>query len=613
MLTKNRILGVADGKLVMRPQQREAISARKSRGNLVTAGLGTGAGSGGPSVSVMTAWSSEYQYYMTGLLPGAEPYYQDPKALAIFNRDIYLYDNTAGSAVDIQSTFPFSDYELRGLDEKELEPFQSAVEQLNIRRMMPKIAWAYLVDGFFCGSLIFDPVKRNFLDTWIHDALQCSVKHTPLYNMDPEVHVLTDSFAKYMLTSASPYVKRYMNMMPQSFIKLLRQGQMTLDPIATLFVARESMTDRSYVSYLQRILPMYLIEKAMFRGTLTEAHRRQRAMTHITAGDDVWTPTSEELKELVEQFQTAEYDPLGGWVSTRNSVQSTDLRPAGDFWKWTDMTDIMVAYKLRALGISEALLSGDASYAAAESAYSTFLESQDSFRGYMTTKTFEQKIFPLVAATNGLYKDKKKGHGNDAINFLFDSTVRANLKMPTVYWHKQLEADPQESMMEMLSMLDEKGIPVPMKMWITAARMDPDTLLRELRDDAELRKQLEQVTGKDTSHDQDEFMPEDYEEDDQSGGDDGTGLVNASFMRNRKIPILARDWGDEGLLFDRTVTGKKKHVFDQVGRRKKHNENIVKAALNARDPDYREFLRQRNISKLGTDTIPGASDLKKRK
>ncbi len=593
MLIKKRILGVKGGSLQMATtgHQPKGITARASR---VEAGMGSMAGINNPNVSTTMGWNSEYTYYMTGLLDAGNPAFADTRTLALFNRDIYLYDNTAGSAVDIQSSFPFSDFELRGLPKEELQPFVDAVEQLNIRRMMPKISWAYLTDGFFCGSLVFDPVRRQFLDTWVHDALHCSLTHSPMYNMDPEIQVNTESAAK-ILASDNPFIKRYMRMMPESFLQLIRSGRMALDPVATLFIPRESMTDRPYVSYLQRILPMYLIEKAMFRGTLTEAHRRQRAMTHITAGDDLWTPTSEELMELVQQFQTAEFDPLGGWVGTRNSVQSTDLRPAGDFWKWTDMTDVMVAYKLRALGISEAFLSGDASFAAADNAYSAFLETQSSYRGFLTDKTFYQKIFPLIAATNGLFRDKEQVKNVDQMDYLFDARLKANLKIPTVYWHKKLDAEPTESLSEMLTLLDEKGVPVPLKMWMTAAGQDPDVLLRELEEDAELRRRLEEVTGKDTSHDQD------YDEDFDV---DASTLVNAA-LGQRKIPLLAREFGEAGEVYETTPTGKRKYVYNQRAAKAKQNNQIMRAALKMQDPNERARVRKMNIERFGTHVIPG--------
>ena len=247
---------------------------------------------------------------MTGILP-ADPLINDYSSLRPFYRDMYLLDATAGSAVDIQSSFPFSDFQVKGLNTAELRPFQEALERLNLRRMMPEVSTAYLVDGFFCGTMVFDPRSKQFMDTMIHDALQCTVLHQPFYNMDPEIQVRVSGALQRFLDSDSPYAQRYIKTLPKVFLNLLKSGQFTLDPIATLFVPRKTLTDRAYTSYLHRLLPFYLLEKTLFRGTLTEAHKRQRSLTHITAGDDLWTPSGEELFELVTMFQQAELDPLG--------------------------------------------------------------------------------------------------------------------------------------------------------------------------------------------------------------------------------------------------------------------------------------------------------------
>jgi len=331
---------------------------------MVTANLGSGP-IGPASSSVQGFWASSYQYYTTGIIP-ADPHLIDTSTLALFYRDLYFFDNVAGSCVDIKSRFPYSKFDLRGLEDKEMRPYHEALEQLNLQQMMPTIATANMVDGFFCGSLVFDARTKRFLDTLMHDALSCAVIPSPFWNIDPTINVRVGQATQQFMHDTSEYARRYLQSMPSQFIDMLRSGAFTLDPVTTLFVPRRSTTDRAYTSYLHRLLPMYLIEKTLFRGTLVEAQRRQRAMTHLTAGDDTWTPTGEELLALVEQFQAAEYDPLGGWVSTRSAVQAVDLRPGGDFWKWTDMGDILTPYKMRALGVSEALLSGDASFASAE-------------------------------------------------------------------------------------------------------------------------------------------------------------------------------------------------------------------------------------------------------
>lgn len=616
MFSKQRILGVNGRAINVQPttpgQELIATRARSYGGSpqQVTASLGAG-NAGYASMSTQGFWASSYQYYMTGIIP-ADPHLIDTSTLALFYRDIYFFDNVAGSCVDIQSHFPFSKWDLRGLDTKDMEPYEKALEQLNIEQMMPLISTAHLVDGFFCGSLVFDSRSKRFLDTLIHDALSCAVIPSPFFNIDPTINVRVGQATQQFMHDTSEYARRYLNSMPSQFIEMLRSGAFTLDPVTTLFVPRRSTTDRAYTSYLHRILPMYLLEKTLFRGTLVEAQRRQRAMTHLTAGDDNWTPTGEELLALVEQFQAAEYDPLGGWVSTRNAVQAVDLRPGGDFWKFTDMADILVPYKLRALGISEALLSGDASYASAESAYSTFLETQNAYREDLTDRIFYSKLFPLIAVANDMYKDgAKRADRNQIIDFLFNRNNRANLKMPTLHWHKSLEARGEENMAEMLQLASEKGVPIPLKMWLAATKIDPDGLLRDLEEDQELRTKLERYTGKDTSHDGEE--DHEFDDEDERGAIEpqtaGTFTTQSlsNIIRNPRKPLLSRDFGDGADNFTITKTGKLKHVPSAVTaeRRAKAHDTILSIARRAdKDPNYVETLKRRNLEKLGRTTLP---------
>lgn len=352
MFIKNQITGIT-GRSINTRQSESSITGGLLRGKEQAKLKASG------SNSTIINQQSHYNYMMTGILP-ADPRNVDTSMLGWFYRDCYLLDSTSGSAVDIMSVFPFSDWELRGLEERELSPFHDTCERLNLRQMMPEISTSYLTDGFFAGSLIYDPKTKGFIDTLIHDALQCTVNHSPFYNVDPSVTVNVGAAVTQFMASQSPYARKYVNSLPKPFLETLNSGSFVLDPVTTVFIARRGLSDRAYTSYLHRVLPMYLIEKTMFRGTLVEATKRQRAMSHITAGDETWTPTTEELLAYAQLFQDAEADPLGGWVSTRNAVQVSDIRAAGDFFKWTDMADVLVAYKMRALGISEAFLSGDA-------------------------------------------------------------------------------------------------------------------------------------------------------------------------------------------------------------------------------------------------------------
>jgi hypothetical protein len=382
--------------------------------------------------------------------------------------------------------------------------------------------------------------------------------------------------------------------------------------LTTLFIGRRALTDRAYQSYLHRLLPMYLIEKSMYRGTLVEATRRQRAMSHVMAGDDVWTPTSEELRILVDQFQMAEKDPLGGWISTRNSIQVQDLRPGGDFWKWTDMSDTLTPYKLRALGVSEALLSGDASFAAAESSYSTFLETANSYREHLTNAIFYKKLFPIIAVANGLFKGKKAKQDIDPIDFLFNQGNRNKLLLPQIHWHKDLSGHAEETLMDQLEKLTEHEVPVPLKMWLAAAGIDKDTLIRDHNEDKELRKALGMAPvgagAQDEDSDEDgggELSNEEGEE----GGDEGADLeasLTTKALKGfgvKRNSILDRKFSGADVVLSKS--GKPVYRSRTMAQKRDDNWKITKMAKAMDDPETRMHLRKQNVAKFGSATLKG--------
>lgn len=638
MKPKNKVLGVHNGSIRVAQSNRGQVpgitAGREMKmGNVLANVPGSGVqnGPGGTWTNVNQFFSTEHIYTLSSIAGTGHPLYDDRDIMTVFYQDMYLYDTCVGSAVDMMSTFPFSSFQLRGLPEEELTPFQEACDRLNIETLLPRISLDYLVHGFFAGSLIFDPRVNAFIDVVRHDPVQCRVFNSDFHNVDPEVHVNTSGSMRRMLSTDSDYHRKYLSLLPPSFVQLLEQGSFTLDPVATLFVARKTLADRPAVSFLHRLLPIYFIEKTLFRGTLVEAHRRQRALTHISAGDQDWVPSPEELHEIVRMFQQAETDPLGGWITTRNPVQATDIRQGGDFWKWTDTAGELVPYKLRGMGVSESFMAGDATYAAAEAAYSVFLETQDAYRQHLTAEVFYKKIFPLVAVTNELYLDPKGLRvQNSVMDFLFNSNSRANLKSPELHWDKQLEANREENMFEMLEMLSQHQVPIPLKMWTAAAGVDIETLLRELQEDKDLRGRLREITGVDTSA-QMEAPPSAYLDPEDAGsdgwGDSGEGYEGSELAPSPgvsaaaagamsgitsmstkygagKIPMLARDW--DGLVSAWSKSGNRKvHIYDQVSARARSNDMILRAARELEDPHTRIQVAKRNMEKTGRATLQG--------
>lgn len=617
MFARSKILGVTkNGRLNVEPAyQRQHTAAKKVEASLVPSDLISGGSSVNKSVNAF--WQSSYQYMMTGFIP-ASPDLTDSQALALFYRDMYLHDSVAGSAVDIQSSFPFSDWELRGLSAEDLKIYNDSLERLSLQELFPLISVAYLTDGFFAGSLVFDYRSKQFMDVLIHDALSCEIQPSPFHNIDPKITVHTNGQTKAFLDSGSAYTNAYLRTMPVQFIELLKSDAFELDPVSTLFVARRVLTDRAYTSYLQRLLPCYLVEKVLFRGTLVEAQRRQRATTHIQAGDDTWTPTDDELYDLVQLFQSTESDPLGAYIATRNNIQVSEFRSAGDMWKWYETSESLTPMKLRSLGISDAFLSGDASYAASESAYSTFVETVAAYRNHLTDKVFYKKLFPLIAVVNELYTNDSviKPDVNNITQFLFNANNRQALRMPKIHWHKQLEARDEQSQFEMLERIADHGIPVPITTWIAAAGLDIEALMKDLKESQDLEKKLEPFRQSQNAEENDDSMfassdiqesaeiPQGYHKDDQDNWT--TASMKSQWSKLHRVPILSRHFTDEdNAEWDVSTNGKRHLKFHQQAARKDRLYKMAKIISKYnKDPNYRDAIIKANM-KRGTRTLKG--------
>lgn len=608
MFTRSRILGVNNGRLNIQRSTAQPISTAKR----VNASLMSDSMLGGSTVnkSVNAFWQSNYQYMMTGIIP-ATPDLTDSQSLALFYRDMYLHDSVAGSAVDIQSTFPFSDWELRGLDAADIKIYNDSLERLNLQELLPQISVAYLTDGFFAGSLVFDAQSKQFMDILIHDALCCEIINSPFHNIEPTITVHTNGMTKFYLDNPSEYAKAYLSTMPSSFLELLKSDAFELDPVSTLYIARRQLTDRAYTSYLQRLLPMYLIEKVLFRGTLVEAQRRQRATTHIQAGDDLWTPTDDELHSITEMFQATEADPLGAWIATRNNIQVSEFRSAGDIWKWYETSESLTPMKLRALGISDAFLSGDANFASSESAYSTFVETVESYRNHLTNKIFYKKIFPLIAVVNGLYNEGVEApKPNSIAQFLFNANNRQAMRMPKLHWHKQLEVRDQQSQFDMLEKISEHGIPVPLTTWIAAAGMDIEALIRDLEESTDLEQKLakyqksEDAGGSEEDYGMFASAKPSVDLDDSLNWT--TQSMKSKWAKLNHKPLLARKFSEEdNAEWELHSDGKRTLKAHQEAARKDRLWKIAQIiAKYHNDPNYRHTIVNRN-KQLGIDKLKG--------
>lgn len=539
------------------------------------------------------------------LLEGMDSDLKDQQLFRVY-RDMYWHDPICGSCVDLYSTLPFSEFSLGGAEDKYLDHYRQAVEILNLRTAMPRMSVDHQVTGAFCASILYDRKKKTFLDLMCHKYENITIHSLPLYSQDPIMYLSLDPEFRKTLNLPSPRIEQIKKNLGADFVNKLMSGQVELDPVGTIYVPRKTFSFGEGVSYYKRVLPLWLIEKNLYRGTLIESGRRQRAIMHIMLGEDGWEPTPEDYDQATDLFLDADADPIGAVVATRLGISVSELRPGGDFWKVTDIWDQTSSHKMRALGISEAFLSGDASYQTMEGAMTVFTETLRAYRDTQTRNVFYDKVFPLVALMHGFTLKKGKVSRKDG---LMDGNTEERLRLmqdgsklliPTVHWAKSLKPEQDQAFMDILDRMTAAGIPVPIRMMAAAGGLNLDQLLMAKDEDLAIQRQLVDYKKRLTEL---AGNPEGGE----GGGmgsfssDNALRKISAdknghsTILQGSRQSLLRHDFGDASELFTTGGGGKKHHVFNQTEANRRINNKIYKAV--------REMKRSGNAPLLTSNTV----------
>ena len=618
---------------VPRPEQKRDIKtvAKADRAYTETADvMGSGMGGGNTQGYGMTGGALQYPTLyntLSGFLPSEE------SNGAIFRKlykDLYNYDAICGSAVDLKANLPFSDFTLTGVkDPKRLEKYLQSVENILITKQLPVITVDYYALGAFLGSLNFDENRKIFTSMMAHDLDTCEFTWLPFAGMDPIIDVNFGENLKKLLASKDPRLQQVRQMLPDYILQGMKKGKVELSPSATLFVPRRGLSSEyKGHSIYRRVLAIHLVEKAIIKGTIDRAMRRQSPILQLVCGDENWTPSTSELTNIANLFRDADMDPVNAIVATRTGINPTTVKNPEDFWKWTDIFDFATHAKLNALGINESFLSGDATYSTMEVALSVFTEDLKVTRSYMESEIFYDKMFPAIAVENDFKinpdKFEETGSVSDGCTHCFKGQRKSglfrkngefvavaagdlstslnvdditNYEIPSIHWHKQLSPIGDENYFNVLGQLQEVGLPIPLSMWAAAGGLSLEDLMSELEEDKKVREKLSEITGMPqmgTGEDMAENM---------GMGDDmmefSHTLPNkfSAVSSLRKKPILSRKFDDT--LDPRYIDSLGRHHSVSARQKSILKDKINKEAAHA----LSNLAEKRNQKQMQSDSI----------
>ncbi len=436
-------------------------------------------------------------------------------------RLMYLRDVIAGPTVDIWANIPWSEFDITGIKDKSLQRFYQEAFSFWTPDLLSEISREFLVIGHQAGSQLYDESLGYFTDIVPHDPDFLWIRPTPLRGVDPILDLLPTPGTREFLVSADPRVARHRSKMPADLLARFIQGtSVPLEPLSTLWLSRKTAPhDHVGTSFLTRMVTSWAMEKALIDSTVTAARRRAGGVIHVTAGiENEWDPSEDEMSSIADLFMRSEEDPVGGVVLTRRGVEANEVRQGGQVWKISDEWGYLSESKMRALGISQAFLEGDATYSNLEHARSILVEQVLTFRQRLTRQIFTETAKKLARAHGFIkrkeadlahkvrtdnapkgkesIKDIKRRLGCRSMTLDEQQAIPDNdLIIPTIHWHKDLKPTQDETFIEMLKTLEEKGIPVPIQTWAAACGYDLEAALEMMPEDKRLRERIAHLTG----------------------------------------------------------------------------------------------------------------------
>jgi hypothetical protein len=484
----------------------------------------SGFGGGGSGGSRISGYSATMAMAPIPMLEGIIDTNDKPLLHRIY-RDIYSNQPVAGMAVDLMASLAFGDnFSLTGIrDKRILESYVASIANIRTKTILPFLATEYLVIGTFIASLNWDSNKKLFNGISPHHVDHVKFEMVPMFGVAP---LITLNFPPELLraiSSKDERMRKKLSNLPENMRQAIINRSMPLDPDTTIYLMRGTLPTESYgTSYYRRILPLYILEKALMRGTIDQSYRRQRAITVATVGDDNWEPNEDEISEVGNLIAQADADPVSAIIAVRNGVALSDFKRGDDFWKISDASDYISASILQALGISQGLISGDSNIATADTALSMFVESVRNFRDRITRELFYDKIFPTIAIANDFKRPRhmetgrelgndeqrviwnhfgtqilQQGKDNftaicadDMHNMLSEIDDITKYWMPVVHWHRSLRPEMDSNYLSYLQELITLGLPLSMATIAGAGGMSLEEIMRGLDEDLKVRQRI---------------------------------------------------------------------------------------------------------------------------
>ena len=325
---------------------------------------------------------------------------------------------------------------------------------------------------------------------WVGNSDYITVEPSPIIGEEPVIDLIVPPSYQKWATSPDPRIAKQRKRLDHRLVQMMAAGAtIPLSSENTIFVPRRaSANDDAGTSLFTRILPVIAVEWAYLQAEVTGLRRRAAPWTIAKVGiEDKWEASPEEMVAIQDMLVAAEEDPVGAKLVLRNGIEIEQHGGHSEIAKWLEQWQTLKEAKLQGLGMNEAFATGEASWSYLESMLSLGMERIRNFRQFLATEIVKEGILAPLARYHGFYKRTQAEIDH---NVRTSPNTDTNLDLPTVEWGRSLQPTADRDYLDILSAIEEKGVPVSMRKWAQAAGYDLDEALHGMDSDIELQKKV---------------------------------------------------------------------------------------------------------------------------
>jgi hypothetical protein len=436
-------------------------------------------------------------------LIGSEDKYYFPASQERQNtiwRTYYEMDPVIGSATDLFSDLPWSDFSLSGIEDRSiLHIYEDSLNKLNLLTLLPSMTKELIMKGKVIPHLIFSNTLGYWIHCAVHDPSYVGVQGRGIAGVPPLLDLIPTPEMQWMAKSNDPRMVEFRRSLPQDVLLQILSGQpIPLKDINVTYIARKTcIYDVMGTSLYTRLFQVRMYEDALWNAALEVARRNAVPLRVFKLGDPTsgWFPDQSDYDSFLAQLEQAELDPAAILIY-HFGLDIEYVGTSDKFLKISDENDLLTKLKLAALGVPESILGGEATFSSADAGLQVMVERLAALRQKFVREWIIPKILKPIAVANEFYKSSPL-EALTRIRKGIPIKTDDDLVIPTIRWNKSLEVR-DSFLMEVYKDLMTRGFVSNKTYASMAGGIDLDSEVENLAEDKRLRDRAKEILGEDS-------------------------------------------------------------------------------------------------------------------